>query len=212
MNNKRARGMVCFIQTYLKTPEGWRQTEANDSVHSPMAYFLLYSSSSIILDGDDARRETIRGKSSPCQGRMSINKPLRCFLLHQSFCQRYSQICIQNTMISSSCAVTPQSMRLSPSMVGRTRPRSLPHNHTSTSLTRAMHSTHEDSGDVEHSRRQALLALSTSMLVLPGLVGRGVAEEPVTNAYDFDLEYRGDAFPLDRYKNKVTVFVNVASE
>jgi len=71
---------------------------------------------------------------------------------------------------------------------------------------------HEDSGDLEHSRRQALLTLSTSMLVLPGLVGRGVAEELVTNAYDFDLEYRGDAFPLDRYKNKVTVFVNVASE
>eukprot|EP00889_Picochlorum_renovo_P004358 jgi/Picre1/31388/NNA_006740.t1 len=33
--------------------------------------------------------------------------------------------------------------------------------------------------DVDSSRRQALLALSSSMLVLPGLVGRGLAEEPV---------------------------------
>ena len=31
-------------------------------------------------------------------------------------------------------------------------------------------------------------------------------------AYDFSLSYNGEAFPLSYLKNKVTVFVNVASE
>lgn len=123
---------------------------------------------------------------------------------------------LQLIMVLSSSALTHQSMGLSPSAV-TTRSRSQFHHHTHNSgtvLTRAMHSMHADGdrNDVNSSRRQALLALSSSMLVLPGLVGSGLAEEPVKSAYDFDLQYRGDPFPLNQYKNKVTVFVNVASE
>ncbi|WPT10935.1 Glutathione peroxidase-like protein [Picochlorum sp. SENEW3] len=111
-------------------------------------------------------------------------------------------------MVLSSSALTHQSMGLSPS-AATTRSRSQFHHHTHNSgtvLTRAMHSMHADGdrNDVDSSRRQALLALSSSMLVLPGLVGNGLAEEPVKSAYDFELQYRGDPFPLSQYKNKVT--------
>lgn len=117
---------------------------------------------------------------------------------------------LQLIMVLSSCALAHQSMGLSPSAV-TTRSRSYHHyNRNSGSvLTRAMHSMHADgdNGEVDSSRRQALLALSSSMLVLPGLVGRGLAEEPAKSAYDFELQYRGDPFPLNQYQNKVTVFV-----
>ena len=38
------------------------------------------------------------------------------------------------------------------------------------------------------------------------------AEQQEETAYDFHLRYQGNDFPLEYLKNKVTVFVNVASE
>jgi hypothetical protein len=63
-----------------------------------------------------------------------------------------------------------------------------------------------------HQRRDALMWLSMAT-VLP-YVGHEDAAMAAghDSAYDFSLSYNGDEFPLSYLKNKVTVFVNVASE
>jgi len=48
--------------------------------------------------------------------------------------------------------------------------------------------------------------------VLPHLGQQDAAVAAGESAYDFSLSYNGDEFPLSYLKNKVTVFVNVASE
>lgn len=60
-------------------------------------------------------------------------------------------------------------------------------------------------------RRDALMWLSMAT-VLPPLVHEDAAVAAEQSTYDFSLSYNGDEFPLSYLKNKVTIFVNVASE
>lgn len=69
-----------------------------------------------------------------------------------------------------------------------------------------------DASTTQQHRRDTLLWLSMAT-ILPQMgheeSALAVAGE---TAYDFSLSYNGEAFPLSYLKNKVTVFVNVASE
>ena len=60
-------------------------------------------------------------------------------------------------------------------------------------------------------RRDALMWLSMAT-VLPHVGQQDAAVAAGESAYDFSLSYNGEEFPLSYLKNKVTVFVNVASE
>lgn len=62
-----------------------------------------------------------------------------------------------------------------------------------------------------HDRREALTWFMATML--PCVLGdEGAAAVTEETAYDFSLRYNGEELPLSYLKNKVTVFVNVASE
>ena len=66
------------------------------------------------------------------------------------------------------------------------------------------------------SRRAMLLAGSAAVLpaisLIHGQPAVAMDSSAPTSAYDFVLEQYGKPFPLSYLRNKVTVFVNVASE
>lgn len=63
-----------------------------------------------------------------------------------------------------------------------------------------------------HHRRDTLLWVSMATLLPQMGHEESALAVPGETAYDFSLSYNGEAFPLSYLKNKVTVFVNVASE
>ncbi|KAG1670516.1 hypothetical protein FOA52_015381 [Chlamydomonas sp. UWO 241] len=64
------------------------------------------------------------------------------------------------------------------------------------------------------SRRHLLVATTASGLVLPGLLSSNRAQAAASpeSAYDFSALMLDNEVPLSKFKNKVTVIVNVASE
>jgi hypothetical protein len=71
----------------------------------------------------------------------------------------------------------------------------------------------ERSHDVLYSNtmgRREIVSYSALMLLTTLPVH--AEQQGEATAYDFHLKYQGNDFPLEYLKNKVTVFVNVASE